>query len=120
MGTKKISNEELLEEIKIATLALGRPPRFQEMQEVGQYSPQVYLDRFGSWPESIEAAGVEYDYPNEGTSREEIIEDVKRVRDEHDIDRPSTLDYEKHGTYSLNAVRRHFNYWHELLREVDE
>lgn len=120
MATRnKIPTDDLIEEMQIAAMALGRQPRMDEMREFGEYSAQVYLNRFGSWPEAVEAAGIEYEDPLKAIDPNDIIDDVGRVKEKLGK-RPSSLDYERHGEYSLNVVKRHIGKWHEVLREVED
>lgn len=56
---EQISDEELLEELRAGAEVLGRPPSKNEMLEFGEYSATPYLDRFGSWFDALEAAGLE-------------------------------------------------------------
>lgn len=48
-GRRDIPEEELLDGIKKLTQKLGRPPTAPEMKERGEYTPQTYSNRFGSW-----------------------------------------------------------------------
>lgn len=104
--------------MQAASMALGRHPRMNEMRDFGNYSAQVYLKRFGSWSEAVEAAGIEYQDPNPEPSADEIIADVERVQEKLGK-RPSTLDYDRHGKYSSNAVRNKVGKWYEVLREIE-
>lgn len=61
---EKIPTKELLAELRAAAEALGRPPSTGEMNEFGDFSAQTYRNRFGSWQDSLEAAGLDIDNPH--------------------------------------------------------
>lgn len=57
---QKITDDELLEEIRRLADSLGRhPPTKPDMDEHGEYYSRSYRLRFGSWSEAVERAGFE-------------------------------------------------------------
>lgn len=62
---RKISNNDLLNEIRRLARKLNRTPTKKEMNELGEYYGRSYQDRFGSWSEAIRQAGLE---PNQKIS----------------------------------------------------
>lgn len=55
---RQIPTEELIESIRRAAAALGRPPTAREFGDGSEYGHQTAINRFGSWNEALEAAGV--------------------------------------------------------------
>lgn len=55
-ATNRISEDELLHEVRELTEDLGRPPTSSEMNELGEYHAGTYFNRFGSWTDAVEKA----------------------------------------------------------------
>ncbi|MFC5368305.1 homing endonuclease associated repeat-containing protein [Salinirubrum litoreum] len=53
-----VAREALVAELRRLDDELDRLPRFDDMEEYGEYSGYTYLRRFGSWSEAKEAAGL--------------------------------------------------------------
>ncbi|EMA69330.1 hypothetical protein C461_03178 [Halorubrum aidingense JCM 13560] len=53
---ERITDDELLAELKRLAGSDGRPPTFQQMSEEGAYAARTYVNRFGSWNAAIDAA----------------------------------------------------------------
>lgn len=49
-----ISEDDLIEELRRLTFALGRVPTQEEMETLGDYGEWTYRERFGSWPDAVE------------------------------------------------------------------
>lgn len=54
----RYSRTNLLVALHILAADLGRPPTQNDMDERGLYSRSVYYDRFGSWNNALEEAGL--------------------------------------------------------------
>jgi hypothetical protein len=54
-----IHTDDYLAAVRELADELGRPPTGPEMREQGEYSPTVGRRRWGSWEETLEAAGLE-------------------------------------------------------------
>jgi hypothetical protein len=54
----RISDADLIDELQAAAMAKGDAPTWTEMKQLGEYSPQTYRKRFGSWGDALEAADV--------------------------------------------------------------
>jgi len=52
----RISEAELIAELRRLANELGEPPTFEEMTERGAYASRTYVDRFGSWSAALEEA----------------------------------------------------------------
>lgn len=53
------SNEDYLEEIRRVAEKIGKPPTWNEFDEHAEMSTQSVMQRFGSWNEAKEQAGIE-------------------------------------------------------------
>lgn len=56
---QNIPQTELINEISRLAVKIGRPPSSTEMTQQGQFSRDIYFERFGSWSDALEAAGYE-------------------------------------------------------------
>lgn len=54
----RISDEELLDELRIGYRALGYPPTSRDMDAFGEYGHATYERRFGGWVAALEEAGI--------------------------------------------------------------
>lgn len=107
--TKQISEADLLAELERMATAEGATPTFQDMERDGAYSPRTYVDRFGSWNEALEAAGLN---PRESgrVSEAELLAELRRLRDELGT-QPVADDVRERGEYSLATYQRRFGSW---------
>ena len=56
---KRISDEDLIEDLRRVTMELGRPPTANEIDEFGEYSRGAFVRAFDSWSGALSAAGVQ-------------------------------------------------------------
>ena len=77
---KKITNQELIDNLILLSKKLGRTPKKEDLT-VGKYSNNTYRRAFGTFTKSLIAAGLK---PNEirGMSDEELLNEIKRVYSE--------------------------------------
>lgn len=131
--TQDYTDDELLESLRELADDLGGKPRARDVTEHRSHSARVYRDRFGSWSEAVEKAGLDsLQYPNskrpykekerlrqmyidEGLSQKEIAEkcDVSESTisnwiQKFDIDRTEKLPWRDEET--LREL-----YWGEQL-----
>lgn len=78
-----------------------------EYSEDGNYTVRDVKNNFGRWSDAKKEAGLEV--RNLNISREEILEDLKRVSEE--VEYVSTYNYPDLGKYSVNTIRRKFDNW---------
>ncbi len=110
-----ISEDELIRALRELADELGKPPRFKDMEEQGEYSGHTYLRTFGSWPKAKESAGLD---PKTTTSRrisrtsliEAMTELEKRLGKT-----PSQDEMQKFGKYSYRPYYREFGSWKHAL-----
>lgn len=100
----------LLEAIRI--LADGdQPPTRYDMSDDGAYSPDVYLQVFGSWRKALRQAGFApgRDAHNR-VSKGELLSEMRRLADELGHP-PRVSDMSEHGRYSSRPYLREFGSW---------
>lgn len=68
---RKVSTDELLNEIRRLARELNRTPKKEQMDDLGKYYGRSYRLRFGSWNEAVRQAGLE---PNQRISQSEFRE----------------------------------------------
>ncbi|WP_115863010.1 homing endonuclease associated repeat-containing protein [Halorussus litoreus] len=56
-----IPTRELVRELRQMATRLGRRPRRADMDDCGPYAGMTYYNRFGSWDEALDAAGIRTD-----------------------------------------------------------
>ena len=110
------TDNELLGDLHRLHDELGKVPSLLDVDDAGAYSGSVYQNRCGSWSEALEAAGFDAD---RGPTDEELIAELRRLRDELDK-RPSMRDMTEHGAYGCTTYRRRFGSWSAGLEKAFE
>ena len=110
---KKTSKEELITELKSLANRLGRTPIGDDMREHGQFSVNIYENRFGSWNNALDAADfnptLRRDIPED-----ELIDEIQSLADS--LGRTPTLkDLNEHGRFSPDPYRNRFGSWNAAL-----
>jgi hypothetical protein len=72
----RIERQDLLNDLNRVASQLERTPKQTEYDKYGEYSSDVFCDRFGSWNDAITAIGRK---PNSNLSRENLLTDLKDV-----------------------------------------
>ncbi|MFW5984203.1 MAG: homing endonuclease associated repeat-containing protein, partial [Halobacteria archaeon] len=96
--------QKLLNELRRLHGALSVPPRTVDMGRHGRFSPALYADRFGSWEEALESAGIEGEpcRPPDGV----VVEEVERGEAEEDDEEDTQDDVEEPSDERLEIIRR--------------
>lgn len=119
MGKKLFSDEELLNRLQDFASEFGRPPSQNEMNDSGPHPARTYADRFGSWNEALETAGLQTgtNEPNgrPPTPEEDLLADLKSVA-EIVGEVPSERIYKNHGKYAVKTYCKRFGGWNSALR----
>lgn len=82
-----------------------------DMEERGPWNDETYRRYFGSWDGALRAAGLKPTYP----TKDEIITDLNELADELGYN-PSSLDYQRHGTWSETTVSTRFGGWEKARK----
>ena len=113
-----IPTEDLIAELQRLADELCHTPSQNEMAAHGAHAHATYQDRFGSWNEAINAAGLE---PNPGGRRglsdEDLLDELRRLADE--LDRtPTCRNMKRQGRYDPSTYRYRFGSWNAAIEEI--
>lgn len=110
-----ISNDELCAELQRVKEQLGRLPRFEDMDDHGEFSPHTYSRRFGSWETAKEEAGLAKETRTSRRIPERaLVAALWDLRDE--IGRtPTQQDMNDLGDFSQRPYYRAFDSWATAL-----
>jgi hypothetical protein len=119
---EKITQEDLLNEIKRLQNELGRPPSTKDMVESGKYTASVYFFRFESWNTAVREAGFSpneqiMDPENQQIPASELLEELHRVADVVG-DRPTIEDMSERGDYSTKPYMNRFGSWNKAIEHA--
>lgn len=105
------SRQELLDEIKRLDASLDRIPYESNIDQDGKFTAYTYRNRFGSWDEALEAAGID--------KKAALLEDMQRVANmvDGDLSQPTMNE---HGEYSASMAARFFGSWSNAKERLVE
>jgi hypothetical protein len=111
LDQKEPSRQELLDEIKRLDASLDRIPYESDINQDGRFTAYTYRDRFGSWDEALEAAGIDKEAV--------VLEDMQQVADtvDDDLTQPAMNE---HGKYSASMAARFFGSWSGAKERLEE
>lgn len=115
-GGPRLSDEEILNDIRSVGDELGFPPRQQDYCDIGTHSMDAVKNHFGSWCDALREAGYrEIDLHENGipvsrlvTELVDLTIELGKVPDGQDMDRV--------GGISKTTYLRNFGTWAETLR----
>lgn len=112
-------DEDLLENLRELTEELGHPPLAKDVEERGRYALSTYYkrDRWSSIEDALDEAGLDYTENPNIVTKEDLIEDVRRLAEEKGRE-PKTTDILEDGKYSLTPYRNRWDSHESLLREA--
>lgn len=111
----RYSDADLQEELHRLADELGHPPTLQDVRDDGEYAAMTYYNRFGSWRESLAAAGYEPREPDSRVPTVDLLTELERVADEHGAP-PSASDMDDYGEYWASTYRRRFGSWNRAVK----
>lgn len=105
------SRHELLDEIKRLDASLDRIPYDSDIDQDERFTAYTYRNRFGSWDEALEAAGIDKEAV--------LLEDMQQVADtvDGDLSQPAMNE---HGKYSASMAARFFGSWSDAKERLEE
>jgi len=117
--TTKIETSKLLQALQDVAETIGQPPTVTQFQTHGEYSTNVLFDRFDSWADALEAAGLDPEMrqtPAESQKipKAELINDIRRLVDSSG-DPPTLQEYRKQGAYGAQTLYDRFGSWNAAL-----
>ena len=89
---------------------------FKNYKKHGKYCESTFRAHFKTWHSLLKDLGITPEY-NFKVSKEEIIEDVKKVFAE--TNNTTKENYLKYGKYSRSPIVRVFGSWNNLLKELN-
>lgn len=112
---RRIPAAALLADVERVAEEYGRPPTYQEIQADGQYSGSTYLERFGSWNDALEAAGLEpRRYRGDRIPTRELLRVLRSLALR--LGRaPMRTDMERCGPYAGMTYYSRFGSWDDAL-----
>jgi len=79
----RTSNADLIDALQELADELGESPTTRQMNEHGRYWSKAYRDRFGSWGDALDAAGLDpIDYnADRRVSDADLLDELERLAD---------------------------------------
>ena len=117
--SQKISNEELINELKRLTKELGKAPKRDELDKLGKYSKNAYKRAFGGISPALIKIGEKPTFYKNQT-KEDLINEIKRIYKETGQIPTYTL-FKEHGKFTYQTARNILNEmpWHLFLKECN-
>lgn len=100
------AREAMLEVVRDLHKQLGRVPKTTELPKGCEYSPNDFYNEFGTWDETLEAAGID--------KEQALLDDIERVAEKLGHV-PNSSDMDEHGTYSGSNYSSYFGSWTTAL-----
>lgn len=112
--TKRVTREELAEDVKRVADKLGEAPTQKQYNEHGNWSANTIRAHTGSFADFL----IELDLkPKRGLTDEHLIEDIRRVATIVD-GVPTQSEYEQYGNHGTTTMRRRFGGWDDARRQA--
>lgn len=108
------SDEELLEDLRSVAEDLGRTPNANQYSELGMVTSGTLAYRFGSWNDSIRAAGLEINQEFALTQKD-LLQELQRLNEEVRKTPPRKEDMIKKGKHSPRTYVIHFGSWNRAV-----
>lgn len=118
-GRPKTSRTELINELKRLADKFDRTPTFADMTEHGKYSGVLYVNRFDSWNEAVEAAGLTPNDQNQPRyTDDELLTHLQEFATQLDTDSPSSKKMNSDGPHNSKTYKDRFGSWNKALKEA--
>ena len=116
---RDLTTEELISDLIRVSKELNKSYiSIREYELNGKYSATPFLRRFGSWINTLAAAGLETQRTKSEFKRipdQFLIEDMKRVSRILKKESISTKEYSENGKYKVQTILSRFGSWNEAL-----
>ena len=116
---RDLTTEELINDLIRVSQMLHKSYISRSEYEVnGEYSATPFLCRFGSWINTLSAAGLETQRTKTDFTRisdHSLIEYMKRVSKILRKESISTKDYSENGKYKVQTILSRFGSWNDAL-----
>jgi hypothetical protein len=112
--------KELLDDLKEVAKKLNlKSLTIKQYMEHGKFHNTTYSNRFGTWINALENAGLQTKRTNEKLSKEDVILDIKLVALQLHKKTLTTFEYDNYGKYSASGISRMFDgSWLNALEEA--
>lgn len=108
-------DDVLLEDLRSVADRLGVKRLTREAYgKAGRFSPATIAARFSGWGRAVRLAGLDSSR-HFGVTREECIEDLRRVAGQLQRKELSVAEYQRQGRFSQKPFNRHFGGWIDAL-----
>jgi len=104
-----LSEQDLLAELRALAGRIQRIPRKKDMDEIGRYSTQTYLDRFESWQSVLQTAGLA-DRREPHLSRDKLRSYLREFGEPHGRT-PTRAELRERGEFSPWVFSDRFSSW---------
>lgn len=111
-----VSEEDLIEDLRRLQEEFGRAPRYNEVEPESRFSTGTYEDRFGSWNESLKAAGIGVTKRNDITD-EELLDELKSLYQRFGRT-PMIEEMDEYGEFAGCTYSERFGSWANAVREI--
>jgi hypothetical protein len=112
---RNVPNDELLADLKRVASKLNQDSLSRdEYDRNGLYSASTMGKRFGSWAKALESAHLQV-RKYQIITRDELIDDLKRVATLLNKDKITHAEYDSYGKYSSNAFISKYKNWFAAL-----
>jgi hypothetical protein len=112
----RIPQSELIDKLQNLADELGQTPRRQDMIQQGPHGATVYQDKFGSWNNALEKAGLEVRRQT-NISNSDLLDELTRLADKLG-QTPTKQHMHQQGCYGIKTYERRFNSWNDTLKEA--
>jgi hypothetical protein len=121
----RIDTDTILESLRAVADELDQPPTAKQFDERGICSSGTVYNRFGTWNDALEAAGLDPDAPRGATTARqpripdgELLADIRRLADD-DGTAPTLQEYRDHGEYGAQTIYSRFGSWNEAVEAAE-
>jgi hypothetical protein len=119
MGRPRIDRDDLIAELRRVDGLLSDDLRRKDMDEHGKYSAQTYANRFGSWSDAVDAAGITTERADSSPVSDSDLLDALLKMNAGSEGRPTTSQMDEEGPYTARTYRRRFGSWKQALEEAE-
>lgn len=117
MPRRKITEDELIDDIQRVGDKLGRTPKYTDYEAHGEHGTSTVSDRLGSWSNALKVAGFNPDESRKQIQNDELLDDIQRVASKVDST-PTRDEYIDHGRYWPETVESRFGSWNDAIEKV--
>jgi hypothetical protein len=111
---KKVSKEDLIEELHRVAEKLNGKPTVEKMNNHGKYWVSTYRNRFASWNDALSAAGYKEEPKGADIPKATLLEEINQLYNE--LGRtPTANEMENMGNYGARTYFRRFGSWNDAL-----